>query len=233
MGAKRNPREAMPSAAASEIQSKLVTAIRTIAELEEKIEKIDKGSKELKADVERRARQTFYLERNLETREREIADIQRQMFTLHAKADAEEFSSLRDDQDSNLERGQRKKEMLNEELAEKKNREKQCYDLAKKYAGELTKASSSSQEIISMFMEEFDKAAKEHAQQKNELIATQGNLVDESSVFDMQKKHVRYLEQYRTDSIFRIFGLKAHLKVLEEKIESQQGINKLASSIGC
>jgi len=183
----------MPSAAASEIQSKLVTAIRTIAELEEKIEKIDKGSKELKADVERRARQTFYLERNLETREREIADINRQMFTLHAKADADEFSSLRDDQDSNLERGQRKKEMLNEELADKKNREKQAYDLAKKYAGDLTKASSSSQEIISMFMEEFDKAAKEHAQQKNELIATQGNLVDESSVFDMQKKHVRYL----------------------------------------
>ena len=26
-------------------------------------------------------------------------------------------------------------------------------------------------------------------------------------------QHVRYLEQYRVDSIFRIFGLKAHVKV--------------------
>ena len=41
----------------------------------------------------------------------------------------------------------------------------------------------------------------------------QGNLVDESGIFDMQKKHCRYLEQYRTDSIFRIMGLKAHVKV--------------------
>merc|ERR1712139_273986 len=55
---------------------------------------------------------------------------------------------------------------------------------------------------------------------------------EEKSSKDEAKQHVRYLEQYRTDSIFRIFGLKAHCKVLEEKIESQQGINKLASSIG-
>merc|ERR1712230_341310 len=180
----------MPSPAASEIQSKLVAAIR------------------------------------------EIADLNRQMFTLVAKGDPDEFQQMRDEQDSTLDRAGKKKEMLKEELDEMKGREKECYDLAKKYAAELTKASSSSQEIISMFMEEFNKTALEYAKNQAEIKTTQGALVDESSVFDMQKKHVRYLEQYRTDSIFRIFGLKAHLKVLEEKIESQQGINKLASSIG-
>merc|ERR1711907_921116 len=202
-------REAMaPSAQASEIQSKLVAAIRTIAELEEKVEQCEKKSKELSADVERRGRQTFYLDRNLDTREREIQTLNRQMYNLEGKANPEDFEALREAQ------------------------EKQFKDEAKQNASDLTKASSSSQEIISMFMDEFEKAAKEYAQNQVEKTTTQGILVDESSVFDLQKKHVRYLEQYRTDSIFRIFGLKAHCKVLEEKIESQQGINKLASSIG-
>merc|ERR1712094_72052 len=75
----------MPSAQASEIQSKLVAAIRNIAELEEKIEQCEKKSKELSADVERRSRQTFYLERNLDTREREIAELTRTIYTLGTK----------------------------------------------------------------------------------------------------------------------------------------------------
>merc|ERR1712072_1643405 len=216
----------MPSPAASEIQSKLVAAIRQIAE------QCEKKSKELSADVERRGRQTFYLDRNLETREREIQELNRQMYTLEGKADPEDFEALRDDQDMTISRLQRKAEQLKGDLAKKQAEEKSSKDEAKQLAADLSKANSASQEIISMFMEEFEKAAKEWAGNQVEKTQTQGILVDESSVFDLQKKHVRYLEQYRTDSIFRIFGLKAHCKVLEEKIESQQGINKLASSIG-
>jgi len=222
----------MPSPAASEIQSKLVAAIRQIAELEEKIEQCEKKSKELSADVERRSRQTFYLERNLDTREKEIAELNRQLYTLAAKTDASDFEAMRDDQDAALARCQRRTDVLKAELSSAEAAEKTEKDVAKKAGAELTKASSSSQEIISMFMEEFEKAAKEHAATKSGIQKEQGILVDESSVFDLQKKHCRYLDQYRTDSIFRLFGLKAHVKVLSEKIESQQGINKLASSIG-
>jgi len=222
----------MPSAHASEIQSKLVAAIRQIAELEEKIEQCEKKSKELSADVERRSRQTFYLERNLDTREKEISELTRTIYTLTAKADAEDFEACRDDQDATLARSVRKTEMLNAELAKQQQLEKSLADQAKKAAQALTKASSSSQEIVSMFMEEFEKLAKESSITKGEINKAQGEMIDESGVFDMQKKHCRYLEQYRTDSIFRIMGLKAHVKVLNEKIESQQGINKLASSIG-
>jgi len=222
----------LESAQASEIQSKLVAAIRQIAELEEKIEQCEKKSKELSADVDRRSRQTFYLERNLDTRDKEISELNRSLYTLSAKSDPDDFEAMRDDQDASMSRGARRTEVLKAELAEAEADEKRMAAECKKAAADLTKASSSSQEIISMFMEEFEKAAKEYAATKGEIQKTQGNLVDESSVYDLQKKHCRYLDQYRTDSIFRLFGLKAHVKVLTEKIESQQGINKLASSIG-
>merc|ERR1712072_520917 len=119
----------MPAAspAAAEIQSKLVAAIRQIAELDEKVEDIERKSKEMSADVERRSRQTFYLERNLDTRERETADLNRQMFMLVGKSDPDEFSSLRDDQDSEMDRLIRKKDMLNAELGEKRAQEKAMY----------------------------------------------------------------------------------------------------------
>jgi len=222
----------MPSAQASEIQSKLVAAIRNIAELEEKIEQCEKKSKELSADVDRRHRQTFYLERNLDTREREISELQNQLYVLSAKCESDDFENMRDDQDAAVARAQRKAVQLKAELAEVEQEDKRMQAEAKSAAAALTKASSSSQEIISMFMEEFEKAAKEHAATEGEIQKEQSLLVDESSVYDLQKKHCRYLDQYRTDSIFRLFGLKAHLKVLSEKIDSQQGINKLASSIG-
>lgn len=83
-----------------------------------------------------------------------------------------------------------------------------------------------------MFMEEYEKLQKASVALKQEVTVAQGNLVDESGVFDMQKKHCRYLEQYRTDSIFRLMGLKAHVKVLTEQADTAQGIDKLASSIG-
>lgn len=221
----------MPSAQASEIQSKLVAAIRQIAELEEKIEQCEKKSKELNADVERRARQTFYLERNLDTREKEITEINNTLYSLHAKVEPEDFEAVRDEQEAYMTRKTRRKQALLDDLAKKEATLKQCQATAKKEEEALTKRSES-QEIVSMFMEEFSKAAKESAKIKSEINVEQGLLVDESGVFDLQKKHCMYLEQYRTDSVFRIMGLKAHVKVLKEKIESQQGINKLASSIG-
>merc|ERR1712022_22865 len=101
-----------------------------------------------------------------------------------------------------------------------------------KYQGMIAKACASSNEIITMFQEELSKSAREHVETKSEILKLQSQLVDESSTFDMMKQHVRYLEQCRVDSIFRIFGLKAQLKVLNEKLADQEGINKLASSIG-
>merc|ERR1711988_2012232 len=111
------------SPAASEIQSKLVAAIRTIAELEEKVELCEKKSKELNADIERRGRQFFYLERNPETREREIVELNRTMYTLEGKASPEDFEALRDDQDMAIARLQRKNEQLKAELKGKEDAE--------------------------------------------------------------------------------------------------------------
>lgn len=139
---------------------------------------------------------------------------------------------MRDDQELSLGRLQRKSDALKEDLKKVEAEEKAAKEGAKKSAQTLAKKASSSSEIVSMFMEEYEKLAKESAQLKFDVSRNQGNLVDETGVFDMQKKHVRYLEQYRTDSIFRLMGLKAHVKVLTESMESKAGIDKLASSIG-
>merc|ERR1712080_232548 len=95
------------SAAASEIQSKLVSAIRQIAELEEQIEACDKKSKELVGDIERRSRQIFYLERNCMQRDGEIQDIKTKNFLLEAKSNKDEFEDKVDEQECTVERLQR------------------------------------------------------------------------------------------------------------------------------
>merc|ERR1711957_755395 len=78
---------------ASEIQSKLVAAIRQIAELEDKIEACDKKSKELAGEIERRSRQIFYLERNCEQRDKEISEMKTKNFMLEAKANQEDYEA--------------------------------------------------------------------------------------------------------------------------------------------
>lgn len=149
-----------------------------------------------------------------------------------AQADASDFESVRDDQELSLGRLQRKTDTLKDDLKKAEAKEKAAKEAAKKSAQALSKKASSSSEIVTMFMEEYEKHAKESAQLKFDISREQSGLVDETGVFDMQKKHVRYLEQYRTDSIFRLMGLKAHVKVLSESLESKAGIDKLASSIG-
>merc|ERR1712160_48976 len=216
---------------ASEIQSKLVAAIRQIAELEDKIEACDKKSKELAGEIERRSRQIFYLERNCEQRDKEISEMKTKNFMLEAKANQEDYEAKIEEQECQLERLQSSQETFKEKLADVQQ-EQTAKDVLTKYQGMIAKACASSNEIISMFQDELNKSAREHVETKAEIMKLQSQLVDESSTFDMMKQHVRYLEQYRVDSIFRIFGLKAQLKVLTEKVQDQEGINKLASSIG-
>merc|ERR1712166_1485393 len=84
---------------ASEIQSKLVAAIRQIAELEDKIEACDKKSKELAGEIERRSRQIFYLERNCEQRDKEISEMKTKNFMLEAKANQEDYESKIEEQE--------------------------------------------------------------------------------------------------------------------------------------
>jgi len=148
------------------------------------------------------------------------------------QADPSDFESVRDDQELSLGRLKRKTEALKDDIKKAEAQEKAGKEGAKKSAQALSKKASSSSEIVTMFMEEFEKLAKESAQLKFDVQKEQNGLVDETGVFDMQKKHVRYLEQYRTDSIFRLMGLKANVKVLTESMESKAGIDKLASSIG-
>merc|ERR1711865_93680 len=89
---------------ASEIQSKLVAAIRQIAELEDKIEACDKKSKELAGEIERRSRQIFYLERNCEQRDKEISEMKTKNFMLEAKANKEDYEAKIEEQECQLER---------------------------------------------------------------------------------------------------------------------------------
>merc|ERR1712070_1219344 len=217
---------------ASEIQSKLVAAIRQIAELEDKIEACDKKSKEIAGEIERRSRQIFYLERNCEQRDKEISEMKTKNFMLEAKANKEDYEAKIEEQECQLERLQSSQETFREKLADVQQQEQAAKDVLTKYQGMIAKACASSNEIISMFQDELSKSAREHVETKAEILKLQSQLVDESSTFDMMKQHVRYLEQYRVDSIFRIFGLKAQLKVLNEKLNDQESVNKLASSIG-
>merc|ERR1711990_252566 len=95
------------SMSASEVQSKLVSAIRQIAEYEEKVETCDKKCKELAGDIERRSRQIFYLERNCEQRDKEIQEIKTKNFLLEAKSNKNDFEDKVDEQECQVERLQK------------------------------------------------------------------------------------------------------------------------------
>merc|ERR1711934_248005 len=117
------------SMSASEIQSKLVAAIRQIAELEDKIEACDKKSKELAGEIERRSRQIFYLERNCEQRDKEISEMKTKNFMLEAKANKEDYEAKIEEQECQLERLQSSQETFREKLAHVQQQEQAAKDV--------------------------------------------------------------------------------------------------------
>merc|ERR1712086_880860 len=150
---------------ASEIQSKLVAAIRQIAELEDKIEACDKKSKEvymrarlrrpdrsraqtrvlqLAGEIERRSRQIFYLERNCEQRDKEISEMKTKNFMLEAKANQEDYEAKIEEQECQLERLQSSQETFKEKLADVQQQEQTAKDVLTKYQGMIAKACASS-----------------------------------------------------------------------------------------
>jgi len=205
---------------ASEIQSKLVGAIRQIAELEEKVESCDKKSKELAGDIERRSRQIFYLERNCEQKDKEISDMKTKNFLLEAKSKKEDFEDKIDEQECAVERLQREDSALKDRLKEIKAEEAKALQNVSNYQSQIAKSCNSTNEVITMFQDEVSKAARDNVTIKDESSKQTSQLVDESAVFDMMKQHVRFLEHYRVDSIFRIFGLKAQVKVLQSQLDA-------------
>merc|ERR1712166_447696 len=153
---------------ASEIQSKLVAAIRQIAELEDKIEACDKKSKELAGEIERRSRQIFYLERNCEQRDKEIQDIKTKNFLLEAKSNKEEFEDKVDEQECIVERLQRNDSSTQDKIATIKAEEDSARQQVQKYQGVIAKACNSTNEIITMFQEELSKSAGENVDIREE-----------------------------------------------------------------
>ena len=74
-----------------------------------------------------------------------------------AQADASDFESVRDDQELSLGRLQRKTDTLKDDLKKAEAKEKAAKEAAKKSAQALSKKASSSSEIVTMFMEEYEK----------------------------------------------------------------------------
>merc|ERR1712054_248077 len=91
----------------NEMQSRLVSSIRQIAEIEEKMDACDTKCKELADDVQRRSRQIFYLERNCETRDKEISEMKSKIFLLEAKSNKDDFEDKVDEQECMMERLQK------------------------------------------------------------------------------------------------------------------------------
>jgi len=173
---------------------------------------------QLAGDIERRSRQIFYLERNCEQRDKEIGDMKTKNFLLEAKSNKNDFEDKVDEQECQVERLQKEDSSIQEKVKATKAEEEATRQEIQKHQEAIAKACNSTNEVITMFQEELSKAALQNVTLHEEATRLQSQLVDESSVFDMMKQHVRYLEHYRVDSIFRIFGLKAHVKVLQDKL---------------
>jgi chromosome segregation ATPase len=130
----------------------------------------------------------------------------------------EDFEDKVDEQEGTVERLQKEDGDLQNKKKEIMAGEEAAKAAVKKHQDSIAAACNSTNEIITMFQEELSKSVRESTEINEESNRLQSQWVDESSVFDMMKQHVRYLEQYRVDSIFRIFALKAQVKVLGDKL---------------
>ena len=209
------------------LQKQLAVKNKVVQELQTQLADKMRGMDDFEDELERKDRTIYYLERDMNFRSRNLGVIRQKNSNLEAIAAKQNFGNGIDEMQARVE----------SKLVEIQATE-DAFDVVKMNRDHLRAL----QGVYEQIVQKLDKNMKADsmvellqaelnvlAQKKSEQNTFKDDLktaaTEQTTSFETLKGQARYLEQYRMDSIFRVFSLKGQARMLihdlQEKVRQQ------------
>merc|ERR1711924_243425 len=173
--------------------------------------------------LENKDRGIYYLERSIEARNRDLAELRKQAAELEAQA-SPEFSKKVDAAEDEIAKAKEENDRLQEQVDKVTVSVNHSRFLADKYKSILNKVDGGMPEdnIVEEMQAAISSLEAQNGEDKNFLADLKAAVQDVNHGLDALRGQAKFLEQYRVDAIFRVFTLKAKIKCLKNRFTKMQ-----------
>merc|ERR1711990_327347 len=196
---------------------------KQIAELQTTLDEKSRKLFDYSDTLENKDRGIYYLERSIEARNRDLAELRKQAAELESKA-SPEFSKKIDAAEDEISKAKEENDHLQEQVDKVTISVNHSRFLADKYKSILNKVEGGMPEdnIVEEMQTAISQLEGQNAEDKNFLADLKAAVQDVNHGLDALRGQAKFLEQYRVDAIFRVFTLKAKIKCLKNRFTKMQ-----------
>lgn len=209
------------------LQKQLAVKNKVVQELQTQLADKMRGMDDFEDELERKDRTIYYLERDMNFRSRNLGVIRQKNSNLEAHAAKLNFGNGIDEMqarvDSKLVEIQASEDAFD---VVKMNRDhlralQGVYEQIVQKLDKNMKADS----MVELLQAELNVLAQKKSEQNTFKDDLKSAVTEQTTSFETLKGQARYLEQYRMDSIFRVFSLKGQARMLihdlQQKVRQQ------------
>eukprot|EP00656_Telonema_subtile_P029377 TRINITY_DN32522_c0_g1_i1.p1 TRINITY_DN32522_c0_g1~~TRINITY_DN32522_c0_g1_i1.p1 ORF type:complete len:215 (-),score=73.45 TRINITY_DN32522_c0_g1_i1:107-751(-) len=209
----------------SALEKQLNVKTKAIVELQATLDEKSRYLFDQSDTLENKDRGTYYLERTIEARNRELAILRKETEELEAAADKSGFGPKIDEGEANVAAAEAAEEDLQAQIQASEREAASAKLQTEKYAA-LMKRFDNGLLSRGKMLDELQKIHKavqtdntNNAAMCEELKGDMQAVAEEA---DKLRGHHKFLDQYRVDAIFRVFTLKAKIKILDGKVNAME-----------
>jgi len=166
----------------------------------------------------------YYLERSIEARNRDLAELRKKAAELEGRANPD-FKTQIDEGEEKITAAKAENEKLQAEVDKVFISVQHSKFLADKYSEIMAKVDSgeiAQDSIAEVMQNEISGLESANATNKSFLADVKAAVQDVKHGLDALRGQAKFLEQYRVDAIFRVFTLKAKVKLLKNTLEANE-----------
>merc|ERR1712178_287655 len=203
----------------SALEKQLNMKTKQIAELQATLDEKSRKLFDYSDTLDNKDRGIYYLERSIEARNRELAELRKQATELEAKS-TPDFANKIDEAEAKIAKIKAENDALQEQIDKVNVGINHSRFLTDKYKSILTKVDGGMPEenIVEEMQAAISELEATNTQDKNFLADVKGAVQDVNHGLDALRGQAKFLEQYRVVAIFRVFTLKAKIKTLKTKL---------------
>merc|ERR1711865_404579 len=209
------------------LQKQLAVKNKVVQELQTQLADKMRGMDDFEDELERKDRTIYYLERDMSFRSRNLGVIRRKNSTLEQRAAKQNFGNGIDEMQARVDKQIDYLQAIKDAAEEAKRSRDHLRALQGSYENIIRKLDQNTQapDMVELLQAELNTLAQTKSTQRQFLADIKAALDEQTTSFETLKGQARYLEQYRMDSIFRVFSLKGQARMLihdlQEKVRQQ------------
>merc|ERR1711934_270644 len=218
-------RQLIMSGDTSALEKQLNLKTKQILELQEKLDLQSRQLFDASDSLENKDRGTYYLERTIDARNRELTLLKKECDELEPAAASSGFGPKIEQGERAVADAKAAEAEIIAEIEACELRTKACKFQTEKFAAVMKRVDSGalrSAKVLDELESQHKALIGEISKQKSEIEELKGDLVTVEEEVEVVKGRTKFLDQYRVDSIFRIFTLKGKIQVLKMKLANDE-----------